>query len=172
MQIPTAKRGDNGYDEMSPHHEELDAGHLMRQTESLRRMVLDLVRDDDVAEDILQETRLLALSRAESGVRNIGAWLRGVARNLAFKSWRSEARRTQRPGHAEDDRVVHRAPMLGVRMAHDGRRTRHRGALRTLENRLELAGRTLKHEPHRADGTQPWRPGALPMNRTHDVRQR
>lgn len=84
---------------MEPTVSPLDADRLASQTEWLRRLARRLVRDRDLAEDVVQETLLVALQRppreatTESGLR---AWLTGVAQNLARMTRRSEGRRSLR----------------------------------------------------------------------------
>jgi RNA polymerase sigma-70 factor (ECF subfamily) len=60
----------------------------------LRRFAVALVKDQDAAEDIVQETLVMAWQRqAENTGR---AWLARVARNLAIDRWRSSDRRERR----------------------------------------------------------------------------
>ena len=106
---------------MGTHLQHLDPDLLASQTDWLRRLARRLVRNEDLAEDVVQETMLHALQRpptgtsSESGLR---AWLSGVARNLARMSRRTEGRRvaresayaTSRRAHAPaSDDVVERA---------------------------------------------------------------
>ena len=67
-----------------------------------RRLVLDESRVDDV----VQETWLAALRKSPGKGGALGAWLGAVARNLALKSRRTDARRARRESAtAKSDRV-------------------------------------------------------------------
>jgi RNA polymerase sigma-70 factor (ECF subfamily) len=67
---------------------------LLLQAGWLRRFALALVKDQDLAEDIVQETLVTAWQRpAENAGR---PWLAAVARNIAFNRWRGTARRRRR----------------------------------------------------------------------------
>lgn len=62
----------------------------------LRGLARSLVRDEERAEDLVQETLVVAL---ETPPRNPGAWrawLRQVARNLVYRNHRTEVRRERR----------------------------------------------------------------------------
>ena len=59
-----------------------DEGAILRQSTSLRLMVRALVRDDSEVDDVVQETWLTAM-RSGKPAFEPGAWLRGVARNIA-----------------------------------------------------------------------------------------
>jgi RNA polymerase sigma-70 factor (ECF subfamily) len=63
-----------------------------------------LVRDDALAEDLLQETLLVAWRRLGDFDRRrpFGAWLRGIAGRLAL----AERRRRARAGELDDERVL------------------------------------------------------------------
>lgn len=69
---------------------------LLNDLSWLRSLAWSLVRDKDQAEDLVQETLVVAL---ESPPRHSGAWrawLRQVARNLVYKSYRTRSRRERR----------------------------------------------------------------------------
>jgi RNA polymerase sigma-70 factor (ECF subfamily) len=60
----------------------------------LRRFAVALVKDEDTADDIVQETLVVAWQRP---TENTGrAWLARIARNLATDRWRSSGRRARR----------------------------------------------------------------------------
>jgi len=67
---------------------------LLLQAGWLRRFALALVRDQDLAEDIVQETLVTAWQRPAK--RAGRPWLATVARNLAINRWRGTARRQRR----------------------------------------------------------------------------
>ncbi len=60
----------------------------------LRRIVLRIVRDPARADDVIQETYVVALSSG-GAVRDPGRWLARVARNFALLARRREARRAR-----------------------------------------------------------------------------
>jgi len=55
-----------------------------------------LIDQDDVAEDLVQDTWLVALRSHPDDDRPLGPWLGGVLRNLIYKRRRAEARRKHR----------------------------------------------------------------------------
>jgi RNA polymerase sigma-70 factor (ECF subfamily) len=62
------------------------------------RLILRIVRDNGIAEDLVQETFLRAWNRAggfDSGRGAVGAWLLTVARNRAIDYLRYQNRRTE-----------------------------------------------------------------------------
>jgi len=70
-----------------------DAASLLAEhAEGLRRLARHLVVDPADADDLTQETFLLALRRPEPPF-SLGAWLRGVLRNKAREARRAERRR-------------------------------------------------------------------------------
>ena len=77
----------------------VDPHRLAAQTEWLRRLARRLVRDEDLAEDVVQETLLAGLQRPpldDGSVMGLRAWLRGVAHNVARMRRRSDGRRSAR----------------------------------------------------------------------------
>ena len=79
---------------------------LARHADSLRTLARRLLADDDAAEDVLQETWLVALRRPPRCTAETAAlrgWLATVVRSLAFKRLRGEARRSQRERTAARD---------------------------------------------------------------------
>jgi len=73
-------------------HEE----NLLEQTAWLRALARTLVRDPDLAEDLAQETCVVALERPPRRGADTRAWLGTVLRNLLRQRHRSEARRKVR----------------------------------------------------------------------------
>lgn len=74
---------------------------LAEHAEGVRRLARQLVADPDRAEDVAQETLLLAVARWPlRAVRDIGSWLRGVVRNKAREAARAEGRRQRHEGDA------------------------------------------------------------------------
>ncbi|QDV08174.1 ECF RNA polymerase sigma factor SigK [Planctomycetes bacterium Poly30] len=72
----------------------------------LRAFVVALVRDEEAADDAMQEVWIRALSSAPKEPRALGAWLRAVARNVVLNRQRSGSRRRFR------ERQVARAEAL------------------------------------------------------------
>ncbi len=68
---------------------------LLQHGEFIRRLARSLVRDAEDARDLEQEVSIAALD-APAGLRAPRAWLRRVARNLAFTRFRSDSRRRER----------------------------------------------------------------------------
>jgi DNA-directed RNA polymerase specialized sigma24 family protein len=80
---------------MSMHHP-LEVECLAAQGAWVRRLALDLARDEHEAEDIAQETWLAALRRPHAGKQGLAAWCSGVVRNLVQFRARTEANRVAR----------------------------------------------------------------------------
>src|SRR5688572_15305709 len=77
--------------------------------EGLRRLARRLLRDDADADDVVQETLLLAIRRAPARILHLGPWLRGVVRKKA-----SEARRSQKRRERRESSVTAREPAMDV----------------------------------------------------------
>jgi len=73
---------------------------LARQAGSLRRLALRLVEDEASADDVVQETWLVVLRQEQRARSNPLGWLAGIARNVAHKLAREDARRRHREGRA------------------------------------------------------------------------
>ena len=85
-------------------------------TDSLRAIVRNLVRDDQAAEDVLQEARLESLRRPPDPCWPPGAWVRSVVRNLVRQRRRSEERRARRERAAARPEAVESAEVMVERM--------------------------------------------------------
>lgn len=73
---------------------------VLQHSESLRRLARALLKDADAAEDVVQETWLIALKRPPLADRPLRPWLLRVARNLAVDSLRRSERRRKNESHA------------------------------------------------------------------------
>jgi RNA polymerase sigma-70 factor (ECF subfamily) len=91
---------------MSDPHDITDPENLIRHGASVRALASAILGDPIAAEDIAQETFLTALRGGTAPVRDAGAWLRGVARNLSRRWIRTESRRR----HREEARPTPLAP--------------------------------------------------------------
>ncbi len=76
---------------------------LLAEREYLRKLLLGIVGDAGLAEDLVQETLLVAWLQPPRGGRPVRPWLATVARNLAFKHWRSESRRRRREDRLQEE---------------------------------------------------------------------
>ena len=74
----------------------LAAEDLRDNASWLRHLARSLVHRDDVAEDLVQETWMVALRSPPARDRPLRPWLAGVLRNLAYKRRRGDARRSKR----------------------------------------------------------------------------
>ena len=74
----------------------LDAKRLGRHARALRRLAFALVRDDDQAEDLVQETWMATLRSPPDPDRPLRPWLFEVLRNLARAGHRADTRRRRR----------------------------------------------------------------------------
>jgi RNA polymerase sigma-70 factor (ECF subfamily) len=83
-----------GTPEPHPEHDE-----LLAQLGWMRALAMRLVRDPDVADDVLQRACLLALQQSPDQVRTgdrLRAWLASVTRRMVGHAWRTEDRRSRR----------------------------------------------------------------------------
>jgi RNA polymerase sigma factor (sigma-70 family) len=69
---------------------------LLRHQQFVRRLARSLVRDEDAAGDVEQETWLAALSHEPRSVDSVRAWLASIVRNRAHNQRREATRRTAR----------------------------------------------------------------------------
>ena len=67
---------------------------FLAERNSLLAFIFGLVRDAAVTEDLFQEVWLKLAEAAErdGAIDNVGAWCRGVAKNLILHHWRSQQR--------------------------------------------------------------------------------
>ncbi len=72
------------------------ADTLLQHARFVRRIALALLRDEHAAEDVAQETWLAAFERPPRASGNLRGWLATVARRLAGRHRREEARRERR----------------------------------------------------------------------------
>ncbi|HEV8112857.1 MAG TPA: sigma-70 family RNA polymerase sigma factor [Planctomycetota bacterium] len=71
----------------------MDADSLLSEARWVRRLARSLVRDDAVAEDLVQETWIAALEGAPAESGRLRPWLARVVRNFARQAHRSRASR-------------------------------------------------------------------------------
>ena len=69
---------------------------LLRHAGRLRSLARGLLDDEHAAEDIVQETLVVAMQHPPADRNRLGAWLRTVARRLALQRRRGEGRRAAR----------------------------------------------------------------------------
>ncbi|MEE8105423.1 MAG: sigma-70 family RNA polymerase sigma factor [Planctomycetota bacterium] len=69
---------------------------LLQHADFVRRVCRSVLYDPGQADDVMQETLLVALRHRPRHPSRTRAWLAGIARNLALKSLRSESRRGRR----------------------------------------------------------------------------
>ncbi len=93
--------------------ETADLPALLTHAAWLRRLAISLVRDADVADDVVQGTWVAAWQKPPTADRNARPWLAEVARNQALNLRRGESRRRKREvGAMEDPAAV--AGVLGA----------------------------------------------------------
>lgn len=78
----------------------IDHDDLTDHLDGVRRLVRSMVRDDSEADDVVQETMVVALENRTRVRGGLFGWLTGVARNLARRKARSEGRRARYEGEA------------------------------------------------------------------------
>jgi RNA polymerase sigma-70 factor (ECF subfamily) len=80
---------------------------LMAEMAWVRRLARARVRDDAVADDVAQETWVVAAERRPAADRSLRPWLARVVSNLVRTQRRAELRREARETSVEDSRRVH-----------------------------------------------------------------
>jgi RNA polymerase sigma-70 factor (ECF subfamily) len=80
--------------------------HLMAEMGWVRRLARALVRDDAAADDVAQDTWVVAAAHRPDEDRPLRPWLATVVRNLAHTRRRGEARRDAREADYDDARRV------------------------------------------------------------------
>lgn len=87
----------------------LDVEDLLREADALYRFALTRVRDHHLAEDLVQETLLVAVRKPESfeGRATLRTWLTGVLRNKILDHYRATARDRRDPMSALDKHAGH-----------------------------------------------------------------
>ncbi len=87
----------------------LNLDELREHTDAVRRLARRILRDDARADDVVQETWLMALRRPPRERARLGAWLGRVARNFALRARRDDRRR-RRHEEATADRTSGPSP--------------------------------------------------------------
>ena len=113
----------------------LDTQTLLAHSQFVRALARQLVRDENRAEDVVQDTWLAALKRPPRSLRGLRSWLRTTVRNFVSLSARSERRRGQRERVAARPEALPATDALVQRM--------------DLQQRMMAAVLSLD-EPHRS----------------------
>ncbi len=92
---------------MAPRAVPVDVEHLLAQSGWARGLAQRLVRDPDLAEDVLQETWIAALERPPAA-GSLRSWLTVVVHNLSLRARRREAARAE-----AERRVARREAVAG-----------------------------------------------------------
>lgn len=74
----------------------IDLDVLLAHAGWVRALARTLVRDEHIAEDVVQQTWIAALRRGDAGRRSLRPWLAAITRHLALNWRRSENRRRKR----------------------------------------------------------------------------
>ncbi len=86
--------------DMSPSTPAPEPDALSAHGAFLRRLARSLVRDEQRAEDIVQEAYIAVLKRPPPPRVGLRAWMSGIVKNLARRSVRTDSRRRSREEHA------------------------------------------------------------------------
>jgi len=78
----------------------VDQAVLLEQVSWIRRLARELVADRELAEDLVQETCVVALEQAPRETTKLRAWLAEVLRNLLRQHARGQGRRSAREARA------------------------------------------------------------------------
>lgn len=90
---------------------------LLQHQEFVRKLARSLVRDDDAAGDVVQETWLAALLHAPRSVDSLQGWLATIVRNRAHNRRREEMRRVAREHSSSRSEVDASDELLRDRVA-------------------------------------------------------
>lgn len=82
------------------HQADLDPQFILDHAGFVRSLARGLLRDEALVDDVVQETLVRALEKGPRRREALGAWLRTVTRNIAFKTYRGTARRSAREEEA------------------------------------------------------------------------
>lgn len=92
---------------------QLDADFVLQHAGFVRNLARGLLRDEALVDDVVQETLVKALEKGPRKSEALMAWLRTVTRNLAYKSYRTQARRSAREEvAAREERLPATADMV------------------------------------------------------------
>src|SRR6188474_251464 len=83
-----------------------DEALLSAQAAGLRRLAFSIVRDADLAEDVVQDAYARALTASAPAGPGLVGWLRVVVRGLARNRLRDDARRRARESAHTRERVA------------------------------------------------------------------
>ncbi len=81
-------------------HAQIDPDIVLQHAGFIRSLARGLIRDESLVDDVVQETLITALERGPERREALTAWLRTVTRNIAYKAYRSTARRRSREEEA------------------------------------------------------------------------
>lgn len=96
-----------------PRRPDLTADHLIAHAGFVRALARSLLADEAEVDDVVQETWVRALESGPRRAEALGAWLRTVTRNLAFKRARGRERRLSREREvARGERVASTAELV------------------------------------------------------------
>src|SRR5688572_12645613 len=93
-----------------------DQALLLEQVSWIRRLARELVADRELAEDLVQETCVVALERAPREAGKLRAWLAEVLRNALRQHARSQGRRVAREAAAAQPEALEPADRLVERV--------------------------------------------------------
>jgi len=102
----------------------LDLEELRRHTDAVRRLARRILRDDARADDVVQETWLMALRRPPRERARLGAWLGRVARNFALRARRDDKRRRRHEEAQAADPAPAQVPSPAAVLAREETRRR------------------------------------------------
>ncbi len=95
-----------------PPDDPLELAELADHSRFVRNLALRLLRDDDAADEVVQETMLAAVKAKPSTGRSLRPWLATVARNVIRKRFRTTDRRRRREtAAARPERVASTAAL-------------------------------------------------------------
>lgn len=169
------------------------AALLMEHQAFLKRLARSLVFDDQRADDVVQDSFVVALERPMPAPARLRGWLAGIVRNKARRSHRSERRLRERHEHGARSEALPSAADMAARLEaqrtiaaavealdepgrsvlvyryFDGRKTakiaRDLGIpVRTVESRLRRAKESLREALDKQFGGRgPWQMALVPL---------
>ena len=82
---------------------QLPAEQFAEYNQFMRRLAIALLGREEGADDLVQETWIVAMRRPPGPDRPLRAWLIRVLRSLTYKSWREGSRRLRRESRAAQE---------------------------------------------------------------------
>lgn len=126
---------------------------LLKQLPMVRRWALSLCRRPDLADDLMQETAMRALSHQDGfDGKNMAAWLTTICRNLYRSMWRNDGRREEPLTDVMENYTADPKTTAYDGLAYDGGAAQELDARQTLAQTIKAVNGSLPLALALADG--------------------